>query len=70
MLWSLLLASALPGYLKTYLFPVLMQLNAALCYTRHLSVGEEDVPTNACGKTLKIAGSVPEQTDEVNVQTG
>ena len=69
MLWYLLLPSALSGNLKTCLFLVLAQSDVALRYTGHLAVGDKDVPMNAHRKTLKTAGSVPGQTDEVNMQT-
>lgn len=67
-LWCLLLPSALFGNLKTYLFTVMVWSEASMHYTGHLAVGDKDVPVNTHRKTLKIAGSVPGQTDEVNLQ--
>lgn len=49
--------------------PSPVQLDTTRHYTRHLAVGDKDLPLNAHRKTLKIAGSIPGQTDEVNVQT-
>lgn len=46
-----------------------VQLDTTQHYTGHLAVGDKDLPLNAHRKTLKIAGSIPGQTDEVNVQT-
>lgn len=49
--------------------PRAVQLVTTWHYTGHLAVGDKDPPLNAHRKTLGIAGSIPGQTAEVNVQT-
>ncbi|KAJ7414635.1 Polypeptide N-acetylgalactosaminyltransferase 1 [Willisornis vidua] len=44
-------------------------VGTTLQYTGHLAVEDKDLPMNIHRKTLKIAGSIPGQTDEVNMQT-
>lgn len=46
-----------------------VQLDTTRHYTGHLAAGDKDLPLNAHRETLKIAGSLPGRTDEVNVQT-